>query len=154
MLIDSKELVKALYTQKQQVLLLLDKAKHNKVRYALEARLTDLDIIFKWLDASEKQGEIDMESLKLGELVKWEPRMAKEGMDAKIIEDSKALKKNFDAIKVTVENVNWNTLQNRVYELRRENRLPANIVPRRDENKVPYLVYFDEPIVRKGRSKK
>jgi hypothetical protein len=151
MLVDTRAIKEGLYIQKQEALALLDRARLGKVRYAIEARLTVLDALFLWLDKCERKGVLEMTDLKLGELTTWEPLAAKDGIDQKIINDAKVLKKNFDAIKITVESVKWTTVSNRVYKLRDAGQIPRNIVPRRDAKGVIHLVYLDEPGSKRGK---
>lgn len=129
----------------------LDRANKNQVRSVLISNIGMVEQFLIWVSIQEKQGEVNMDLLKLGELVRWEPKSRKGSIDSLIIEESKKLRKNFDAIKVTVDTVKWNTLSNRTYKLREDNKIPQNIVPRKDENGVAYLVYLDNPGAPRGR---
>jgi hypothetical protein len=151
MQVDTNELRQALIKIKEQIISTLDRAKQNKVKSALLAQVGVIETILIWLSNQEKQEEIKMDTLKLGELVKWEPKKRTGSIDSLIIEESKKLKKNFDAIKVTVDKVKWNTLSNRTYKLRETNQIPINIVPRKDENGVPHLVFLDEPAPQRSK---
>ncbi len=153
MQIDTKYIKEGLFKIKQDALNHLDKLINNQVRYAIDARVFVVDNMLIWLDKSEKQGVLDMETLKLGELTTWEPQSRKGTIDDHIIQDSKALKKNFDAIKVKVGTVNMTTFTNRVYQLRKEKKIADNIVPRKDKEGNPYLVYLDEPNPKRSKSK-
>lgn len=153
MLVDTKDIKEVLYKVKQEAVSYLDRSVKSKVRYAIDARITVIDNLFMWLDKSEKQGVLDMENLKLGELTTWEPHSRKGSIDEKIIEDSKALKKNYDAVKVKVGTVNLTTFTNRVYQLRKEKKIADNIVPRKDKEGNPFLVYLDEPNPKRSKGK-
>lgn len=143
MLLESSLLKQTLYKKKRELMFLLDKARISKVRFRIEDRLSIIDYLFMWVSEIEK-GETNMAELRLGELTKWEPKPKANGIDEKIINDSKNLKKNFDAIKVTVETVKWSTFYNRTYALRDEKKIDEHIVPRKDENGIPHLVYLEE----------
>jgi hypothetical protein len=153
LLIDSKELRKKLIAIKQESFSLLDKTKNKNVKYALDNRITDMDTLLIWLSQAEQKGETNMESLKLGELTKWEPKPKKDGVDAMIIEAAKSLKTNFAAVKVNVSTVSWNTVSNRAYKLREKNMIDDHIVPRKDKDGSKYLVYLDNPNPKRGKGK-
>lgn len=153
MLVDTKDIKEVFYKIKHDAVSHIDKVIKNQVRYAIDARIAICDIVLVWIDKSEKQGVLDMEALKLGELTTWTPQSRKGTIDDSIIQDSKALKKNFDAIKVKVGTVNMTTFTNRVYQLRKEGKISDNIVPRKDKEGNPYLVYLDEPNPKRSKSK-
>lgn len=142
--IDSNEIRQALLNIKDQMLKALDKAKQNKVRNIITANIGVIEQFLIWLSNTEKTGAINMSELKLGQLTKWEPKPRKGSIDEMIIQDAKALKKNFDAIKVTVEDVKWTTFQNRTYQLNKDEKISPHVFPRRDENGAMHLVWFDE----------
>lgn len=154
MLLESKVLKDILIQNKQEAFFLLDKTIPPKVRLALDERIRIIDTLLVWVNTSEKEGEIKLDTLKLGELTKWEPAPKQNSVDEKIIADSKNLKKNFDAIKVTVSTIQWNTLQARTYDLRTKGKLRRNIVPRLVKTTGEmFLVYMDNPPARRGTKK-
>lgn len=151
MLINSEDLEKLLFEAKQRLFLLLDKAKTLKVKASLDGKIEMIDYLFMWLSTSKQKGEVIMEPLKLGEFTTWEEKPRIGSIDSKIIEDAKRLRRNMDAIKVTVEKINWVTFQNRAYQLRKEGKISEHILPRRNEDGTPFLVYFDEVKVRRSK---
>lgn len=142
MQIDTKEIKDILIRLKQESTALLEHKMTNKVRSVLDSRIGVIETLLIWLTKSEQKGEV-MDDLKLGELTTWEPTHKETGLDTRIIEQSKSLKKNYDAIKINTEIVSWNTLQNRTYTLRKEGRIKSNIVPRKDGKGNAFLVYLD-----------
>lgn len=152
MLLESKLIKEALYKKKQELLILLDRTKQAKVRFRLEDRLSVIDYLFVWINEIEK-GDGDMQDLKLGELTTWEPKPRKDSIDEKIIEDAKNLKKNYDAIKVTVDTVKWSTFYNRTYALNKEGKIDTHIVPRKDNDGTAHLVYLDDAPSRRHKRK-
>lgn len=150
MQIESAELKAILFKLKQEAMILLDRKLPPKVRSSLDNRVGVIDAMLIWISKSEQQGELNMETLKLGELTTWEPKRKEGSIDSLIIEESKALKKNRDAIKINVKTINWTTLQNRTYALRKDNKIKENVVPRKDENGIPHLVYLDPPPVKRS----
>lgn len=149
MQIESKDLKAFLIKLKADNVALLDRTKNKQVVSAIDARIAVIVAMLLWLDKSEKEGELKMDDLKLGELVTWEPKQ-KSGIDSLIINDAKALKKNFQAVKISIKEVNWNTFTNRVYKLREANKIDTHIVPRKDKDGVPHLVYLDNPHPKRG----
>lgn len=152
MLLESKLIKEALYKKKQELMFLLDRTNQVKVRFRLEDRLSIIDYLFVWINDIEK-GDATMTDLKLGELTTWEPKPRKDSVDAKIIEDAKKLKKNYDAIKVTVDTVKWSTLYNRTYALNTEGKIDEHIVPRKDRDGTAHLVYLDDAPSHKRKKK-
>jgi len=144
MQIDTKQIKESLYEIKKQSFVQLDNTTNNKVKTILEVRISVLDALFMWLHKSEQQGELKMETLSLGELVKWEPKPRKNSIDVKIINDAKRLKNNFDAIKVTVEKVHPLTFINAVYRLAKDGKIDEHIVPRKDKDGNLCMVYLTE----------
>lgn len=143
--IDSNELRKKFIEIKQESFGLLDKTRNRQVKSILDARISIMDTMLIWVSKMEQKGEVNMESLKLGEVAKWEPKPKKDGVDQMIIEASKNLKSNFAAIKVTVSNVSWNTISNRTYKLREKKLIDDHIVPRKDKDGAKWIVYLDNP---------
>ncbi len=117
----------------------------------MTANISVIESILLWIHKSEQKGGMIMTDLKLGEITRWEPSPRTGGVDEAIINDSKALKRNFEAIKVTTVKVPWTTFANRTYVLRGEGKINEHIVPRRDKEGVPHLVYLDEPQARRGK---
>lgn len=151
MQIESSIIKEALYKKKQELQVLLDRSRLPKVKSRLEDRLSIVDYLFMWINDYEKKGGDTMDAPKLGELTKWEPKPKSGTVDASIIEDSKKLTKNYDAIKVTAKTIKWSTLYNRTYALRTENKIDEHVFPRKDENGVPHLVYIQDYKKRKSR---
>lgn len=143
--IESQELLNALIQLKEKEYLSLDRAKHNKIKSIIEARIDVLETILMWINQTKKDGIVNMETLKLGEVVKWQPKRRTRGIDELIINDVQSLQKNFDAIKIKSETVNWTSLLNRTYALRNAGQISDHIVPRRDKDGTKYLVYLDNP---------
>lgn len=152
MQIESKELKELLIKHKQESLQMLDRGGKNKVKNIIEARISVIDYILIWLDKLTK-GDTTMAELKLGELTTWQPSPREGGIDEKIINDAKLLKKNGAAIKVTVETINWTTFANRTYVLRQNNKIDDHIVPRKDKEGNAYLVYLDNPNPKRSKGK-
>ncbi len=155
MLIESTEIKKILYTLKQESKILLDRHMTDKVKHVIENRISILESLLIWIDKSESKGDIDMADLKLGQVTTWEPRRKEGGIDALIIEATKSekLRKNYDAIRVDIKTVTWNTFQNRVYSLRSDGTIKENFVPRKDSNGIPHLVYMDPAPVQRSKGK-
>lgn len=152
MQVDTKDIKEILIKLKEESFTLLDHKMTNKVRSIIDSRIGIIDTLLIWLSKSEQKGAI-MSDITLGKLTTWEPVKKEGSIDQRIIEESKALKKNYDAIQVNVETISWNTLQNRTYTLRKEGKIKNNIVPRKDENGVPHLVYLDPPPSKRSRTK-
>lgn len=138
MLVDTKEIKTILYELKQQAFVQLDRTSNNKVKNAIEARITVLDTLFIWLDQSEKKGEIDMESLQLGlgKVVKLDDikSASRSKIDPAIIAIAKKLDPG-DAEPIDPTKIKWPHFANRVYVLKKEGLVPENVKPlKRGEN--------------------
>jgi len=151
MIIESKDLKAILYKLKQDTKTNLDKSMNKKVQALLDVRISVIEDLLIWINQSESKEVLNVETLKLGELTRWEPTSRRGGVDDMIIEASKSLKRNYDAIKVSVETVKWTTLSNRTYKLRETEKISSNIVPRKNKDGV-FLVYLDKPNPRRARS--
>ncbi len=151
MQIESIELKRTLIKQKEAILQMLDRSPKNKVKEILDSNISLIESFLIWISNSEKTGEVNMDNLKLGEIVRWEPKQRRGSIDPSIIQDSKQLKKNFDAIKITSSTVKWTSLVNRVYALRKDGKIPNNIVPRKNEEG-QFLVYLEEPPKKRAKA--
>ena len=154
MQIDSKQIKDVLIQQKNDRMALLDRKPPKAVREIIDAQIGAFEKLIMWIDISEKQGEVNMDTLKLGELTKWEPKAKEGSLDQLIINEVKALKKNYDAIKVDTKQVTWNTLQARTYTLRGEGLVSQHVVPRLDKaTGEAFLVYMENPPKKRGKKK-
>ena len=151
MQIDSKEIKAMLFELKQKAISHIDKSRTNKVSSHINERIAILDAFLMWINHIEKTEVMDMDDLKLGELVKWEPKAKKSTIDDAVVAAAQVLKKNYDAIKVTVTTIPWTTFSNRTYQLREEKRISPHIVPRKDKEGVMHLVYLDKIPPRRSR---
>lgn len=137
MLIESNELKRTLISIKEQLIFNVDKARKNKVKDTFLSNIGIIETILIWLSNTEKQGVIDMETLKLsvGKTIKLSDIAAesRSKIDPAIIEEAKALRPG-EAVQMNAQSVKWTYFANRVYTLRKEGKLPKEVKPlkRRD----------------------
>jgi hypothetical protein len=132
MLIDSQKLRQALIEIKEQYNHVIDRAPKNKVRELFISNIQLIETILIWLHQSEKQGEANMEILKigLGKTVKLKDIVStRSKLDAAIIEEAKHLKEMGDARAIDPKAVTISYFKNRVYKLAAENKIPADAKP-------------------------
>lgn len=151
MLIETKQLKDALIAIKDDLNISIDRTSKNKVKDILIANISMLERILIQLNKWEQKGEINMEALKLGELTTWAPKPRSGSIDEVIIEGAKKLKKNLDALPITVTTVQLTSVQNKVYQLRREGKISDHIVPRKDKEGTPYIVYLEDIPVKRSK---
>ena len=159
MQIDSKEIKDILIQKKNEFVAVLGRNPPKRATIALDEHVKALEGLIVWIDKSEKQGEVTMDSLKLGEITSWIPAPKEGSVDELIIQDAETLVKTVqkdpkkNAIKINVKEVSWNTISGRAYVLRAEGKISANIVPRQDKRTGDaFLVHM--PVAPKKRSKR
>lgn len=136
MLIEIAELQTTLYNFKLEILNLLDRATHNQVRQALEARIGVLDTILIWLSNTQKEREVNMEKLKLAladKLVSLDEIPARQRhseIEEGIQEMIKELKPG-KAIPVDHTKISFGNFYGRITKMKKAGKLPEGIVVRK-----------------------
>lgn len=151
--IDSNKLRHALIDIKEQITVTLDKVTKNSVRSVLISNIQVIEQILLWIAKSEKEGVINMDTLKigLGKTVKLTDieRQPRSKLDQAIIEEASYLKEIGDAREIDPKAVKISYFTNRVYQLAREGRIHAAAAPVKAGSKL-YIALKEK---QKGRQK-
>lgn len=146
MLIESQDLKAALLMELGRVKDIAGRVGQNKVAVAhVESKRQILETLLVFVGNAEKKGVFDMDKFKLGlnETVKLDDLVGSHSqVEPAIIEEAKALKPG-EARPIDPSRIKWPSFSNRVYTMRKEGKLPANVKPLKRGDKF-FLVKLKE----------
>ncbi len=159
MQIELNDFKKPLIELKLENQALADRVKQKQTRDSIRANIYVIETILMWLNKSEKEGVIDMESLKigLGKTVKLSDikRGSRSKLDQAIIDEAEHLKNGEIGVdgreidRKAIKNIQY--FKNRVYQLAREGRIHPNAAP--IENGDQLIIGLVEKHKGRGRAK-